>query len=225
MEIKRCEKGHFYDAEANASCPQCAAEMGSFGAVPPTSPMGDQAVPPTAPVNFGASMGSADIGTTVPLGGDTMPVDGPSGFTGGDFSPMNNGMVGGIDDYSPTESIYMGGVPGFSPVVGWLVCVEGPARGADYRLQSGYNYIGRADHMDVCVKGDMKMGRERHALVAYDPEERLFFFGPADGKSIVRLNGKLVMTPQEIKAYDVLTIGSTKLMFVPLCGERFNWNE
>lgn len=217
MEIKRCEKGHFYDAEANATCPQCAAEM---GAVPPTGALGNQ-VPPTAPVNFGPS--GSDIGSTVPLGNDTMPVDGPSGFTGGDFTPLGNG--GGIEDYSPTESIYMGGVPGFSPVVGWLVCVDGPAKGSDYRLQSGYNYIGRADHMDVCVKGDMKMGRERHALVAYDPEERLFFFGPADGKSIVRLNGKLVMSPQEIKTHDVLTVGSTKLMFIPLCGERFNWNE
>lgn len=26
MEIRRCEKGHFYDAEANSVCPQCEAE-------------------------------------------------------------------------------------------------------------------------------------------------------------------------------------------------------
>lgn len=27
MEIKKCEKGHFYDAEANSACSECAAEM------------------------------------------------------------------------------------------------------------------------------------------------------------------------------------------------------
>ena len=72
--------------------------------------------------------------------------------------------------------------------------------------------------------GDNKIGRERHAMIAYDPEEKVFFFGPADGKSIVRLNGKMVMVPAEIQAYDVITIGATKLMFVPLCGERFSWD-
>ena len=28
----------------------------------------------------------------------------------------------------------------------------------------------------------------------------------------------------ELHAYDELTIGKTKLLFVPLCGERFDWN-
>ena len=34
-----------------------------------------------------------------------------------------------------------------------------------------------------------------------------------------------VMMTVRLKAYDVLTIGSTKLMFVPLCGEQFSWDE
>src|SRR5690242_13732720 len=30
------------------------------------------------------------------------------------------------------------------PVVGWLVCVEGPDRGKDYRLHSEKNFVGRS---------------------------------------------------------------------------------
>ncbi len=246
MEIKRCAKGHFYDAEANAFCPQCAVEQGfggpeNYGATQPLGAVGDmEDYGVTQPLgamggmgDYGATQppgamgGMEDYGATEPLGGFaaadpgvTMPVDGDSGFA-------DAGFRGGVENYDEVTRPLPpagGNAPGFMPVVGWLVCVEGPARGADYRIRAGYNYIGRAQHMDICVRGDNTIGRERHALVAYDQEERVFFFGPADGKSIVRLNGKMVMNPQEIKLHDVLTVGTTKLMFVPLCGEGFDWN-
>ena len=79
--------------------------------------------------------------------------------------------------------------------------------------------------MDICILGDNNIGRERHAMIAYDPQEKIYFFGPADGRSIVRKNDKMVMVPTELAAYDIVRIGSTKLMFVPLCGEHFNWKD
>ena len=36
-------------------------------------------------------------------------------------------------------------------------------------------------------------------------------------------NDKLVLNPVELKTMDLLNIGDTKLMFVPLCGEQFHW--
>lgn len=32
-----------------------------------------------------------------------------------------------------------------------------------------------------------------------------------------------VLNPIELKAMDQLSIGDTKLMFVPLCSEKFHW--
>lgn len=178
--------------------------MGGFGSAIPGSGMGETG-------DFGPTMpgsGMEDYGSTMPGGA------------------AENGASSAVEDYDGvTEAVDMGGVAGFSPTVGWLVCVEGPARGTDYRIRAGYNFIGRAEHMDICVRGDRKIRREKHALLAYDQEERVFFFGPADGRSIVRVNGKMVMNPQEIRSRDVLTVGVTKLMFVPLCGEGFNWDE
>lgn len=210
MEVRRCEKGHFYDAEANSTCPQCAAERGSgeLGGFAPAFEQGQ----------------AEDYGATEPMGelGATMPVSETGGFGSMDFAA--GGM--GVEDYEAvTQPVELGGEEGFTPVVGWLVCVDGPARGSDYRIHAGYNYMGRGEHMDICIRGDQKIGRDKHAMVAYDHEESIFFFGPADGKSIVRVNGKMVMTPVPLNAYDIISIGSTKLCFVPFCGERFKWNE
>ncbi len=222
MEVKRCDRGHFYDAEANSSCPQCAAEQGMGGNFGATQPVFGQGMAEdygaTVPVNGGA-MGGMDMGMTE-------PVEPGHGFESTGFGNADFGNDMGVEDYEDaTQPVNIGGVAGFSPVAGWLVCIEGEARGNDYRIRAGYNYIGRSEHMDICIQGDQKIGREKHAMVAYDHEEQVFFFGPADGKSIVRVNGKMVMTPTELNAYDIITIGSTKLCFVPFCGERFNWND
>lgn len=175
---------------------------------------------PTAPINENA-FETNEYGATTPINdpgvGPTDPLDNAFGFDN------NPGYVDNYDD--ATTPVSLGGVKGFSPVVGWLVCVDGPAEGTDYRIRAGYNYIGRSENMDICILGDNNIGRDRHAMIAYDPQEKIYFFGPADGRSIVRKNDKMVMVPTELAAYDVVRIGSTKLMFIPLCGERFNWKE
>lgn len=235
MEFKQCSKGHFYDPSVTDTCPQCAAEAAGgnrfqydIGATTPASMEDYGATESVSPCDNFFSGGNADMGATMPpmMGGGTgmgetmAPIQG-NGFIAGNFPGG-----GGVEDYSDaTQPTIVAGVEGFSPVTGWLVCVDGAAKGTDYRIRAGYNYIGRAEHMDICIAGDNQIGRDRHAMIAYDQEERVFFFGPADGKSIVRLNGKMVMVPSELHTYDIITIGSTKLMFVPLCGERFNWDE
>lgn len=228
MEIKICSKGHRYDPSVSSTCPQCAAESSAgFFQNDMETTFFNEAKPGGAVQDFGATepvgpqSGMQGFG-----GGETLPVENSGGFTSGDFFSGETAAGNGVEDYeSPTAPVIINDVAGFTPVVGWLVCVDGPAKGTDYRIRTGYNYIGRADHMDICIKGDQVIGRERHAMIAYDFEERVFFFGPADGKSIVRLNGKMVMVPSELHAYDILKIGSTKLMFVPFCGEKFNWDE
>ena len=112
---------------------------------------------------------------------------------------------------------------GIDPVVGWLVCVEGPQKGQDYRLHGDNNYIGRDPGMDVCIQGDDTISRERHALVTYDFETKTFYLTPKDGRSNPRVNGKPVMTTVELQAYDKIQLGQTVLLFLPLCSERFEW--
>ena len=138
MDIVRCEKGHFYDASQNSACPQCAAESaGGMGGVGPTGPV----------AGFGDSGPIEPIGATEPVGaydgvtvGPTAPVMN-QGFTPTDFAPGSGGMggvtPGGVQSYGSTQPVWPGGTSGFNPVVGWLVCVDGPDKGTDYRIHTG----------------------------------------------------------------------------------------
>lgn len=231
--------GMYYQADIGATMPvypmeECGPtepvpQMEECGPTKPVPQMGECG--PTEPV---AQMGV--YGPTEPLYGDvdllhevggkdglerTAPVPQWDEVVTGDFGPGSR-----VETYhGGTQPIPVGGIAGFMPVTGWLVCIDGPAKGTDYRVRAGYNYIGRAEHMDICVTGDNKVTYDRHAMIAYDPRDKVFFCGPVEAKNIVRLNEKMVMVPSEIHAYDVITVGITKLMFVPLCGERFNWDE
>lgn len=56
-------------------------------------------------------------------------------------------------------------------------------------------------------------------MVFYDSEECIFYFGLS--KCIVRLNGKILLTYQELRSGDRLTIGLEEFLFV----SRFDMPE
>lgn len=114
---------------------------------------------------------------------------------------------------------------GIDPVVGWLVAIKGADRGRDFRIRSERNFIGRSDRMDISISGDESVSRENHAIVSYNPKKSSFRIMPGDSRGLVYLNDEEVITPEELKAYDIIEVGQTKLMFVPFCGERFQWKE
>lgn len=230
MEIVRCSKGHFYDSEENATCPMCAAEAAGN-----RNPLGNNVLP------------DGIIGTSYFFdGGDSRAVDNtpsptvPVDPNGGRVQPYQT-TVSAQDppiETPPTVQPYKGTLPvipvdedsneesaPFDPVVGWLVCIEGATKGNDYRIHSQNNYIGRSAKMDISIPGDPHISAENSAIIAYDNEDRVFYFGPSTGRNIVRVNGKPALNAAQLEAYDVLTIGTTKLLFVPLCGDRFDWNE
>src|SRR5262245_20649603 len=112
---------------------------------------------------------------------------------------------------------------GIDPVVGWLVCVEGADRGRDYRIRSEKNFIGRAEAMDVAIRGDETVSRENHAIVSFNPKARQFKLHPGDARGLVYLNGEEVDHPSPLKAGDHIELGRTRLLFVPLCDDTFTW--
>ena len=221
MEINnnftRCGKcGRFYNPKTHDSCPYCreGAPGPTGGTVPPTEKapngMPSGGVPPTEPAD--RTYGSQ-----------------PSGGQGG-FSPTEPpygaqpGRMGGGDFQ---HTIIGGGLNvdgGVEPVVGWLVCIDGPSRGSDYRLHAGYNYIGREEG-DVRIGGDQQISRRNHAMIAFDDVDAVYFVGPPAGRNLIKVNGKTVLNAVELNNYDVITIGTSKMIFVALCGEHFNWGK
>lgn len=237
MKSKQCINGHHFDAEMYPVCPICGQpDISSSGGPNPqynsysSTVSYDDTVGKTVP---GADYNASQQGCGMGPGGsgfyngmqsdDNKTVPGtlgynPSYYPGGN-DPSN------FNDNGQTIAASMGGVYGFAPVTGWLVCIDGPERGKDYPIREGYNYIGRGSNMNICLRGDDHISREKHSKIAYDDKEHIFFFGPEQGAGLVRVNDKLVMNQVILEAYDVITIGSTKLIFIPLCSDRFNWNQ
>ena len=114
---------------------------------------------------------------------------------------------------------------GMDPVVGWLVCVDGPEKGRDYRIRSEKNYIGRDASMDICISGDETISRENHAMISFNPRNLIFRIAPRNSRGLVYLNGKEVDVHEDLKPYDLIEIGQCKFLFVAFCGEKFQWGQ
>lgn len=111
------------------------------------------------------------------------------------------------------------------PTVGWLVCTDGPGRGRDFRLHQGYNFIGSDPRADISIPWDPQLGPEDGGILCYDRQLRLYSFGPRGRALPVRVGGKMILDAVVLSPGDRLTVGSTALLFVPLCGPDFSWEE
>ena len=127
-----------------------------------------------------------------------------------------------IDDVK-TISIYAN-EQGEEPVTGWLVGVAGIYRGASFSLKAGVNVIGRDAGSYVCLKKDPQVSRGKHASIIYEPKKKLFYLGEGEN-SLTYCNEELVCGKQELKPYDAIEIGGGKYVFVPFCGENFDWEK
>ena len=176
-------------------------------------------------VSFAASDAfGSDVGPTKPADTDvrysaTEPVEVKK--PGGTTVPMQ-------EDAAPATEIadaIMVDGKRVAQTVGWMVCIKGASRGVDYHLHSGFNAIGNSADLDICIR-DKKVSRKAVVKVAYDPRSRAYTLIPCgDGVNIVYCNEKALYVPTELNIYDVITLGDTQLMFVPLCGEKFAWES
>ena len=69
------------------------------------------------------------------------------------------------------------------------------------------------------------VSQKNHVRLAYDARHNNFQLIPGEGTNVTYLNDEPLYVPQKLNAYDVLEMGATKLIFVPLCNERFRWPE
>lgn len=206
-QMNKCDEGHWYDKSQNTRCPFCG--IGSDAAQPTRKYVRDE------PDRDGKSAQASDDqdGKTIRYRapGETRKTSDESGA--GD--PADDGKTVAVWQMSF----------GIDPVVGWLVCIEGANQGRDYRIHSGYNNIGRDMSSQICIAGDETIARIEHAKIFYDLKDASFHLMAGSGRSGVYVNGKVVLQPTVLSAYEILEMGYTKLVFVPLCGQRFRWES
>ena len=214
MNLTKCANGHYYDADKYSSCPHCSKandteddvtiNMEQAGATVPHTPA---PVPTPAPAPAPRTQQSGTVSLMDAVNVASAPVSAPA-----------------FDDNDKTVSYY-GGSIGIEPVVGWLVCIDGEMKGKAFELKNGKNFIGRSHSMDVVLEGDPNVSRERHAIVTYEPRGRVFIAQPGESRELFYLNDQVVLMNVEMHDRDILSIGKTQLMFVPLCGPAFTWES
>lgn len=224
MAATECGHGHIYDSDIYASCPYCnsAQPIIHFGA--PQAWDADRGGTASVPAAYSEDK-------TAPIGGGF----GPSVDFAGGIVAVDSDVTRPPAGYQPArerradEDQHTVGIMqqkmGLEPVVGWLVCIEGKDKGKDYKLLGRINTIGRSERMDVCIKGDQSISKEDHARLGYDPKNNRFRIIPASSTNNIYLNDDVVDISTRLKPYDVLEFGQTKLIFIPLCSSRFNWED
>ncbi|MCM1298479.1 MAG: FHA domain-containing protein [Firmicutes bacterium] len=111
------------------------------------------------------------------------------------------------------------------PVVGWIVCIDGSDKGKDFRLHSGNNFVGRSGKMDITLTGKY-VSSENHFCVSYDKRHDKYFAAMGVGQEMVYLNEEPLAGTNaiQLKQGDIIEVGKTKLIFIPLCGDSFHWD-
>lgn len=208
---RTCSAGHVYDADQFASCPYCnrntrAIQFGAGGGYTPTA----------APGGYGNTAAPGGYDAAIP------PTGGRDSTIGETVMPeaIRRRMEQEKDNRTVGEFKRR---LGYEPVVGWLVCVEGPEVGKDYRLYGRINTIGRAEGNDVVLAQEHTVSQKNHVRLAYDAKHNNYQLIPGDGSNVTYLNDEPLYVPQRLNAYDILEMGETKLMFIPLCNDRFRW--
>ena len=215
MAMQQCPNGHLYDDAKNNSCPYCSDSNSVNVTVPLSDPQ--------------PAMGGANMFP------QTMPLD---GFGAQDYIPPQPQVApGGIQNDFPATTpvgeqfaatVYKEDVvndKGIVEVRGWLVCLEGEKRGVDFKICGEKNTIGRGSSNDIKLDFDNTISKGVNAIIAYDVRNNKFFIFLGESKNNIYVNDQLLMTPMEIKDYDIIEIGSTKMIFRSLCNDKFNWTK
>lgn len=207
MAIAECSNGHLYDTNLYASCPYCrgGSTMIDF----------DQPGKTAAPDGFGPASHQA------PAYNQTVAISGEEDM-GKTVAP--EGYIRKTAEENKTVAAFRKQYD-LDPVVGWLVCVAGADKGKSYELYARINSIGRSGGNDVCISGDATISRERHARLAYDARHNNYQLIPGESTNNIYLNDQPVYVPTGLEAYDLVELGESKFLFLPLCGDRFRWEE
>ncbi|MEH2928686.1 FHA domain-containing protein [Candidatus Ventrimonas sp. KK005] len=227
MNLTKCKNGHYYDADKYPNCPHCTGGVNTDDDVTVNMEQtgtgfgNSQGISQTVGFWEPSQSQSSPSPSSVTLGPGNGPVSLMQAVNAAAAVPVN---VQQEADEDKTVSYY-GGTLETEPVVGWLVCIEGKQLGKAFELKNGKNFIGRSPQMDIVLEGDANVSRDRHAIVTYEPKGRAFFAQPGESRELFYVNGQVVLMNVVLQHKDVISVGKTQLMFVPLCGSDFSWDE
>ena len=99
-------------------------------------------------------------------------------------------------------------------LVGFLVTYNRTPLGKAYPIYEGRNYVGRDASCDICVKDDTQMSG-RHMSILYRGVDNKFKFRDEQSSNGTFINKEL-LDDGELNSYDIIRVGGTIFVFVPI---------
>ena len=79
--------------------------------------------------------------------------------------------------------------------------------------------------LDIVLEADSQSSRCCQIIVTYDSDKRAFYADMGETRELSYINGQVLLMRLELQNRDILQVGDIKLMFIPLCGPDFAWQE
>ncbi|HEY0141885.1 MAG TPA: FHA domain-containing protein [Thermoanaerobaculia bacterium] len=223
MADKRCENGHFID-ESWDICPYCPQDNSEpeIPIVRPTRNAGDSA----------GSPGSAPARPALVQQAPATPIVVPPPVSISSASARRDTAAGALlaaaspaamDRTVATAGLKSADAQQKRYVVGWLVGLNGSARGESFPIRMGRNVIGRDRRSDIVIADDQ--ASSHHADLVFRPEERRFILMDHNSTNGTYVNEMEIEPRRDLTPNDVIRIGSHRFLFAPLCHDGFFWDD
>jgi hypothetical protein len=195
MAKKQCAKGHIYDSAIYGdNCPFCPA-LGSGTIVNNDGNTGNSGGGGETEVNL---EGRTFVGGESPTISPTIPMDG--GHT------VIRPRVQEGDDQT--------NMPSGRKVVGLLATYDTVSTGQIFNVLEGKNFIGRDASVDISIQGDSQISG-KHLSILYRTADGRFKFKDEQSSNGTFVN-EVLTDEGELNTFDVIRIGSTRLIFVAI---------
>lgn len=221
-----------------AAAPAPSSDIGKTVAVQqaPVTPSSD--IGKTVAVTPMAAMPSSDIGKTVAL--NTAPAPAPisdigktvavkpidlEALTGSKSAAAPVAAVAPVTEKPQVTVAPQKAKPAKTKPVAFLVCISGKNLGDSFIVSDGRNYIAGGADADIRLDKDPEVSAECHAVVTYNPSNNKFTLSAGTGRGITYLNGEQIDVSSDINADDRIKVGSSELLFIPVCTDKFKWES
>jgi hypothetical protein len=194
MAKKQCSRGHIYDSAIYGdNCPFCPSQGSGGGTVAGGGTFGGK-----TELNMGETEQNAE--------GRTQVVGETQSFT--PTIPMDSG--GGRTVIRPAkEGVSSSG----RKLVGLLVTYSANPNGQVFNIFEGKNFIGRDMPVDICIPDNEVSGK--HFSILYRTADSRFKFKDEQSSNGTYLN-EVLTDEGELNSFDVIRIGSTRLIFIAI---------
>ena len=105
----------------------------------------------------------------------------------------------------------------------FLICIDGPMTGASFVFQENKAIIGRQKNYEIALFRDPSVSRSPHGVINYTKDTLTYTISKGDPEKKVSVNGTFIEQDTVLNMYDIIGIGQSRLLFLPVCSEKFSW--